>query len=198
MLGKFRTPSAVGVVTAAVLTTMAVPSAAEAGTPGNSCDPATQAFSTRYTVSASSEDFLRVGAISTANGTDAPIDLQQTLSTTQTLTASGNITMSYQGIGGTIGGSYQLSWTLGQNVGPYSIKPGETGRATYGFDVVRFTGTAQTCLPWGQWGHDQPIWGFAPLDLHVVIDRYPNGQATPAPVGIPVDQATAGLKKMSK
>ncbi|HEY8545741.1 MAG TPA: hypothetical protein VIL36_11860 [Acidimicrobiales bacterium] len=167
-------------------------------TTAEACNVWTQLLSARYTVTDSSEAFLSIGAISTANRTSGPINLYQSLSTTQTLTASGNIGLSYSGFGGSLGASYSLSWELGQGIGPYAIAPGETGRATYGFNVVRFTGTAQWCMPWGQWSSPLPIVGVAPLELHVVIERYPNGEAPPVPVGIPIDQAMNGLIPMAR
>ena len=99
------------------------------------------------------DNFLPVGTISTTNLSDEAIPLQQDLSRTQTVSASVNGSKtetldlggsgSKKGIEGNIGYSLakslgwdvsaELSWNVGQTVGPYDVPAGNTGEATYGF-----------------------------------------------------------------
>ena len=117
------------------------------------------------------DNFLPVGTISTTNLSDEAIPLQQDLSRTQTISASVNGSKtetlnlggsgSKKGIEGNIGYSLakslgwdvsaELSWNVGQTVGPYDVPAGNTGEATYGFRTVTMTGTQQRCLPNGTW-----------------------------------------------
>ena len=117
------------------------------------------------------DNFLPVGTISTTNLTDSDIPLSQDLSRTQTISASVNGSKtetlnlggsgSKKGIEGNIGYSLakslgwdvsaELSWNVGQTVGPYDVPAGNTGEATYGFRTVTMTGTQQRCLPNGTW-----------------------------------------------
>ena len=117
------------------------------------------------------DNFLPVGTISTTNLSDEAIPLQQDLSRTQTVSASVNGSKtetldlggsgSKKGIEGNIGYSLakslgwdvsaELSWNVGQTVGPYDVPAGNTGEATYGFRTVTMTGTQQRCLPNGTW-----------------------------------------------
>ncbi|MBF4548421.1 hypothetical protein IRY31_10150 [Corynebacterium afermentans subsp. lipophilum] len=117
------------------------------------------------------DNFLPVGTISTTNLSDEAIPLQQDLSRTQTVSASVNGSKtetldlggsgSKKGIEGNIGYSLakslgwdvsaELSWNVGQTVGPYDVPAGNTGEATYGFRTVTMTGTQQRCRPNGTW-----------------------------------------------
>ena len=117
------------------------------------------------------DNFLPVGTISTTNLSDNAIPLSQDLSRTQTISASVNGSKtetlslggsgSKKGIEGNIGYSLakslgwdvsaELSWNVGQTVGPYDVPAGNTGEATYGFRTVTMTGTQQRCLPNGTW-----------------------------------------------
>ena len=117
------------------------------------------------------DNFLPVGTISTTNLSDEAIPLQQDLSRTQTVSASVNGSKtetlnlggsgSKDGIEGNIGYSVakalgwdvsaELSWNVGQTVGPYDVPAGNTGEATYGFRTVTMTGTQQRCRPNGTW-----------------------------------------------
>ena len=117
------------------------------------------------------DNFLPVGTISTTNLSDEAIPLQQELSRTQTVSASVNGSKtetldlggsgSKKGIEGNIGYSLakslgwdvsaELSWNVGQTVGPYDVPAGNTGEATYGFRTVTMTGTQQRCRPNGTW-----------------------------------------------
>ena len=117
------------------------------------------------------DNFLPVGTISTTNLSDEAIPLSQDLSRTQTVSASVNGSKtetldlggsgSKKGIEGNIGYSLakslgwdvsaELSWNVGQTVGPYDVPAGNTGEATYGFRTVTMTGTQQRCRPNGTW-----------------------------------------------
>ena len=163
-------------------------------------NPVCNAWSqSRTHITSVKDTFTPMGAIQTTNTSDAPVPLTQTLSSTQTLTMkidgdfSRSFTAGLTGSGsqdGITGGanaaatwtqkiapgfSYSASWTTGQEVGPYQIKPGYVGRATYGFNTVTFSGTQQYCKLNGTWSQPTPLHGIAPTAKDVRIEQYPVG-----------------------
>ncbi|OFT56564.1 hypothetical protein HMPREF3151_10145 [Corynebacterium sp. HMSC05H05] len=142
------------------------------------------------------DNFLPVGTISTTNLTDSDIPLSQDLSRTQTISASVNgsktetLTLggsgSKDGMQGNIGYSLakslgwdvsaELSWNVGQTVGPYDVPAGNTGEATYGFRTVTMTGTQQRCRPNGTWATPTAWIANMPVKNEVRVKNY----STPA------------------
>lgn len=126
-----------------------------------------------YTVK---DKFSPVGTISTHNSTNGPIPLTQTLSKTQSieLKLSGDIGGEFSGVKASIQPSiaYSLSWTAGQEVGPYQVAPGATASATYGFHTVSFEGTQQRCLINGTWSNPWTLRGEAPVENAVEVKTY--------------------------
>lgn len=150
------------------------------------------------------DTFTPIGAIETKNATQAPIQLAQTLSKTQSinLQISGDYSKSFPSFMGSLTAvadnltgnasvsgpkeslgikpsvSYTISWTAGQNVGPYEVPAGYTGKATYGFRTIAFTGTQQRCLANGTWSTPWTYRGTAPLSNAVVVNLYNNVAST--------------------
>ena len=142
------------------------------------------------------DNFLPVGTISTTNLSDNAIPLSQDLSRTQTISASINGSKtetlslggsgSKKGIEGNIGYSLakslgwdvsaELSWNVGQTVGPYDVPAGNTGEATYGFRTVTMTGTQQRCRPNGTWATPTAWVANMPVKNEVRVKNY----STPA------------------
>ena len=142
------------------------------------------------------DNFLPVGTISTTNLSDSAIPLSQDLSRTQTISASVNGSKtetlslggsgSKKGIEGNIGYSLakslgwdvsaELSWNVGQTVGPYDVPAGNTGEATYGFRTVTMTGTQQRCRPNGTWATPTAWVANMPVKNEVRVKNY----STPA------------------
>ncbi|EPD69691.1 hypothetical protein HMPREF1219_01020 [Corynebacterium pyruviciproducens ATCC BAA-1742] len=142
------------------------------------------------------DTFLPVGTVSTTNKTDKPIPLQQTTSKSQsislnvkgdrTMTASMNLGGSYSKDGGQgstgiavslaqslgVNASYSLSWNIGQNIGPYTIAPGQTGEATYGFRIITMDGTQQYCKPNGTWSTPTLWSALTPIKNSIVVKTY--------------------------
>lgn len=130
------------------------------------------------------DSFKPVGTISTSNNTDTAIPLTQTLSKTQTVTVSKNGGLSI-GVGlnllllavnvaATLGydASYSLSWTVGQQIGPYQVPAGYTGEATYGFRTVKMVGTQQFCLANGTWSAPVAWSADTPVKNEVKVKMY--------------------------
>ncbi len=150
----------------------------------------------RTVIYKASDKFSPVGTISTTNETEKDIPLTQSLSRTQTIGLSVNGNKSHTtsvNLGGTgnlskgsinagiafelaktIGGeaSYELSWTVGQDVGPYQVPSGYTGEATYGFRTVSLTGTQQHCKANGTWSTPTAWRAFVPLKNEVKVKLY--------------------------
>lgn len=142
-----------------------------------------------YTVT---DDFSPVGTISTHNRTDSAIPLTQDPSRTQTISMSVNgdrtSTTSVNGgaskDGGSFGiaqeisqslgfsASYELSWNVGQTIGPYDVPAGHTGEATYGFPTINMTGTQQYCKSNGTWSTPTAWRAFVPLKNDVKVNVY--------------------------
>ena len=142
------------------------------------------------------DNFLPVGTISTTNLTDSDIPLSQDLSRTQTISASVNGSKtetlnlggsgSKDGIEGNIGYSLakslgwdvsaELSWNVGQKIGPYDVPAGNTGEATYGFRTITMTGTQQRCRPNGTWATPTAWIANMPVKNEVRVKNY----STPA------------------
>ena len=148
------------------------------------------------------ESWLPVGTISAKNETEMSIPLTQNTSRAQSISFSvngsrtekidvnlGSNGSSKQGdssIGGQWGiafslaqqigasASYSLSWTVGQNIGPYSVPAGYTGEATYGFRVVNMIGTQQICGSNGLWTTPTMWRAFVPLKSEVRVKLYDN------------------------
>lgn len=150
----------------------------------------------RTVVYQADDSFTPVGTISTTNYTNKDIPLSQSLSKTQTISMSVNgnkSTSTSINLGGngnldkgsinaglaysiakTVGGdaSYSLSWSAGQNIGPYDIEPGYTGEATYGFRVVNLTGTQQYCKLDGTWSTPTAWRANVPIKNEVQVKYY--------------------------
>lgn len=138
------------------------------------------------------DDFSPVGTISTHNRTDSAIPLTQDPSRTQTISMSVNgdrtSTTSVNGgaskDGGSFGiaqeisqslgfsASYELSWNVGQTIGPYDVPAGHTGEATYGFPTINMTGTQQYCKSNGTWSTPTAWRAFVPLKNDVKVNVY--------------------------
>lgn len=147
------------------------------------------------------DNFLPVGTISTTNLSDEAIPLQQDLSRTQTVSASVNGSKtetldlggsgSKKGIEGNIGYSLakslgwdvsaELSWNVGQTVGPYDVPAGNTGEATYGFRTVTMTGTQQRCRPNGTWATPTAWVANMPVKNEVRVKNFDNPADSWAP-----------------
>ncbi|MDY6049484.1 MAG: hypothetical protein SPI77_02780 [Corynebacterium sp.] len=136
----------------------------------------------RTVIYRANEKFVPIGAISAKNTTDADIPLTQSLSQSitisESMTTSLTVSMGYEQDPITLGlalalgrtTSKSLTWSEGQQIGPYMISPGETGTATYGFRTLQLTGTQQYCLPNGTWSTPTPYIMLAPMDKHVVVE----------------------------
>lgn len=164
--------------------------------PNPVCNPWSQY---RTHITSVKTSFTPMGAVRTTNDSDSSVPLTQTLSSTQTLTMKidgdfgRSLTAGLTGSGskdGITGGgnlaatwtqaikpgfSYEASWTTGQEIGPYDIKPGMVGRATYGFNTVTFKGTQQYCKLDGTWSQPTPLSGTAPIAKDVHIEQYKIG-----------------------
>ncbi len=140
------------------------------------------------------DDFSPVGTISTHNRSDSAIPLTQDLSRTQTISMSvqgdrtnttsinaggekdgGSIGIAHE-ISSTLGfqASYELSWNVGQTIGPYDVPAGHTGEATYGFRTINMTGTQQYCKSNGTWSTPTAWRAFVPIKNDVKVDVYEN------------------------
>lgn len=128
-----------------------------------------------YTIT---DDFTQVGSVETKNTSDAPIPLTQNLSKTQTITLSiqGDFGGSFSGVNASIkpSASYSLAWTAGQQIGPYQVPSGYTGKAVYGFRTIKFKGTQQRCLLNGTWSDTWAYTGTAPISNAVELKLYRN------------------------
>lgn len=152
----------------------------------------------RTVVYRTSDNFTPVGTISTTNKTNKDIPLTQSLSKTQTVTLTVNGSKSRefslntsgtgnldkesinagaaltlaQSVGGE--GSYSLSWSVGQDIGPYDVPAGYTGEATYGFRTVSLTGTQQYCKLDGTWSNPVAWRAVVPIKNEVQVKLYNN------------------------
>lgn len=163
-------------------------------------NPVCNAWSQHRThITSATTSFVPMGAIQLTNDSDTPVQLKQTLSSTQSLTLkvdgdfghafTTGLNGSGSGSGLTGGGtftanwtqsikpglSYTASWSVGQEIGPYTVKPGYVGRASYGFTVVSFKGTQQYCKLDGTWSKPTPLSGIAPIAKDVRIEQYAIG-----------------------
>ncbi|KMY22950.1 hypothetical protein ACU19_07340 [Actinobaculum suis] len=142
------------------------------------------------------DNFTPAGTISATNQTDKDIPLSQSLSMNQSISLSvnGNRTSSTSvNLGGSYNkdgesvstgitmsiseslgasASYSLSWTQGQQIGPYTISPGQTGEATYGFRTISMDGTQQYCKPNGTWSTPTPWSSLAPIKKEIRVKTY--------------------------
>lgn len=150
----------------------------------------------RTSVNKVTDAFSPVGTISTTNQTTKDIPLTQTLSKTQSIKISVNGSQTEKtdvNLGGTgsadkgsvnagiayslaktIGGdaSYELSWNVGQEIGPYNVPAGKTGEATYGFRTIHMTGTQQYCKLDGTWSNPTAWTAFVPVKNEVRVKLY--------------------------
>lgn len=157
------------------------------------------------------DHFLPVGTISTKNETKGTIPLTQETSRTQEigLEVNGSRTEKLDAnLGGNASGkngggqasiayslasevgakaSYSLSWTAGQQVGPYDVPAGHTGEATYGFRAITMTGTQQFCKSNGTWSTPTAWTAFTPIKNEVRVRLYDNTSG--AFGGTPADPA---------
>ncbi|WP_172119928.1 hypothetical protein [Actinomyces faecalis] len=183
----------------------------------------------RTTVYKAARSFTPAGTVSTTNDTAATIPLTQNTSKTHsvTLTVSGDLTHSSSinlGSGGSqtqdgqamnvsagitstltkrLGASMSasLSWSAGQQIGPYDVPAGHTGEATYGFETLSLTGTQQYCRPNGTWSTPTAWRAFTPIRNEVKVKLYDNATGASSSLGsstssnmpiytqIPVDEA---------
>lgn len=144
------------------------------------------------------DKFTPAGTISATNKSNKPIPLTQELSKTQSikLTVKGDRTetvsanlggeASAKGAKGSAGiayelakqmgveASYELSWNVGQTVGPYDVPAGHTGEATYGFRTINMTGTQQFCKANGTWSNPTAWSALTPVKNQVDVRLYKN------------------------
>lgn len=165
----------------------------------------------RTTVYKATDSFTPAGTISTTNDTTAPIPLTQTLSKTQSISLSvkgdlsntaslnigGGASTSQGGNSANVSNgitasltrslgaslSYSLSWTAGQQVGPYQVPAGFTGEATYGFRLINLTGTQQFCKANGTWSNPTFWSAMAPIKNEVRVKLYDNAAGSSQDVG---------------
>ena len=126
------------------------------------------------------------GTQSTSNSTgDAPIPLTQTIKESKSKKWWTNVTVGVQ-VGKELNRKYsweysqEMVWSMGQNIGPYTVKPGETGRLSWGFLVDEFTGQHVRCGHSKTW---EPVgnsyFGVAPRERHVEVTiQYPRHVGT--------------------
>ena len=116
------------------------------------------------------------GVVTTSNTTGtATLPLTQTIKESKTKKWWTNISVSVK-VSKELTRKYQweysreMIWSLGQKIGPYDVKPGETGRLSWGFLVDEFAGQTVRCGNDGKW---QPIgrsyFGIAPRERHVEV-----------------------------
>lgn len=165
----------------------------------------------RTTVYQAKTSFTPAGTVSTTNDTKSPIPLTQTLSKTQSISLSvkGDLSQSTEFNAGTeVGGgkdslkgsasmgitaaltralggeaTYSLSWTAGQDIGPYDVPAGHTGEATYGFKTVSLTGVQQFCKANGTWSTPTAWSALAPIKNEVKVKLYDNATGSSESVG---------------
>lgn len=138
------------------------------------------------------DKFTPVGTVSTHNRTASAIPLTQDLARTQTIsmsisgdrtnTTSVNAGASRDGgsfgiareLSSTLGfqASYELSWNVGQTIGPYDVPAGHTGEATYGFRTIAMTGTQQYCKSNGTWSTPTAWRANVPIKNDVKVDVF--------------------------
>ncbi|MFV8381970.1 hypothetical protein [Corynebacterium hindlerae] len=138
------------------------------------------------------DSFTPAGTVSTTNHTQDAINLEQSLSKTQAIklnvqgdqTSSVNANAGYSQKGASFGiaasfaqkiglsASYELSWQVGQKIGPYKVPAGSTGEATYGFRTVTFSGTQQYCKLDGTWSNPTPWVAITPVKNEVQVRTY--------------------------
>lgn len=146
----------------------------------------------RTVVYKATDKFSPVGTISTHNQSKTAIPLTQDLSRTQTISMSVNgdrtsttsVNAGAEKDGGSFGiaqeisqslgfsASYELSWNVGQTIGPYDVPAGHTGEATYGFRTINMTGTQQYCKSNGTWSTPTAWRAFVPLKNDVKVNVY--------------------------
>lgn len=76
----------------------------------------------------------------------------------------------------TFSAGYQSTqtWEVGQTLGPYPVKPGQTGVLEYGFLNQSFEGTHLNCRG-GRWvDAGRPYWGTIPKERHVRVSMRDN------------------------
>lgn len=165
----------------------------------------------RTTVYKATSNFTPAGTISTTNDTHHSIPLTQTLSKSQSISLSikgdasssteinfgggsskdgrsinAGITQSItRGIGAEL--SYSLSWSAGQNIGPYDVPAGYTGEATYGFRTISLTGVQQYCKPNGTWSTPTAWTALAPIKNEVRVKLYNNATGASESLGSSVN-----------
>lgn len=64
----------------------------------------------------------------------------------------------------------EMYWSMGQNIGPYDVLPGETGTLQWGFIMDEFVGQRMRCgrnLTWEPVGRE--FFGVAPRERHVEV-----------------------------
>ena len=117
------------------------------------------------------------GVVSTKNDIgDEPIPLTQTIKESRTKKWWTNISVSVK-VSKELNRKYsweysrEMVWSLGQKIGPYEVRKGETGRLSWGFLVDEFAGQTVRCNANSKtW---QPIgrsyFGVAPRERHVEV-----------------------------
>lgn len=136
--------------------------------------------------------FTPAGTVSTTNYTGDAINLEQSLSKTQAVklnvqgdqTTGVNANAGYSAKGASFGiaasfaqklglsAAYELSWQVGQKIGPYKVPAGHTGEASYGFRTVTFSGTQQYCKLDGTWSNPTPWVALTPIKNEVQVRTY--------------------------
>ncbi|MBP3088211.1 hypothetical protein EML15_03485 [Corynebacterium sp. sy017] len=155
-------------------TPVAKPQALDSGPqPGTTCE---RVGATAEYVEITGSRFDVEGSASAANTLDeGEIPLKQTINESKTKKwwTSVNVSVKYtEEITRKYGWEYsrEMIWSMGQNIGPYPIYPGEIGTLRWGFIVDEFIGHRVRCnsnRTWEQLGAQ--FYGVAPRERHVDV-----------------------------
>ncbi|MDO5029878.1 MAG: hypothetical protein Q4E11_04760 [Corynebacterium sp.] len=150
------------------------PAAVDSGpAPGTTCE---QPGSVAEFVEITGSRYDVEGVVSTTNDIgDDPIPLTQTIKESKKKKWWTNISVGVK-VGEELNRKYsweysrEMVWSLGQKIGPYEVRKGETGRLSWGFLVDEFKGQTVRCDNSKTW---QPTgrsyFGVAPRERHVEV-----------------------------
>lgn len=150
------------------------PAAVDSGpAPGTACE---QPGSVAEFVEITGSRYDVEGVVSTTNDIgDAPIPLTQTIKESKKKKWWTNISVGVK-VNEELNRKYsweysrEMVWSLGQTIGPYEVRKGETGRLSWGFLVDEFKGQTVRCDNSKTW---QPTgrsyFGVAPRERHVEV-----------------------------
>lgn len=137
--------------------------------PGTTCEKRGE---TREFVEATGSHFNVEGQISSVNDTDGVVPLQQQLKETKKKAWTWSMAITVQ-LTKEIAEKYkweynrEMIWSMGQNIGPYDLKPGEKGTLAWGFIMDDYTSQRVRCdgNTWQAIGRQ--AYGSAPRERHV-------------------------------